>query len=369
VALCFVVFWGTFFPLISEAITGNEASVGPPWFDRYVVPLALVLVLLSGVGPLIAWRRATVANLRRNFAVPVGAAVGLAVLLVAAGVTGSVPALLMFCLAAFVVAAVGQELWRGVRVRRAMTRDTIPVALVALVRRNRRRYGGYLIHAGVAVLFVGVAGSSAFQQQRLVQLRPGQTERIGAYAITYERPSSKLVAAPNGRLERIDLGARLRVRRGGGPASTLNTYKSYFPSTDPTLGPVSRFFEGESTSEVGLQAGLRRDLWTAVAPDIGRLQARIDQGDKVFADATQLTDAQRGAFLAQALSGLARSYTSDPPAATFRMIVSPLVTWIWLGALIVFAGGSIAIWPTGAGARRPATAAGLARVARELSRV
>ena len=74
VALCFVVFWGTFFPLISEALTGDEASVGPPWFNRYITPLALVLVLLSGIGPLIAWRRATAANLRRNFALPGGAA-------------------------------------------------------------------------------------------------------------------------------------------------------------------------------------------------------------------------------------------------------------------------------------------------------
>ena len=74
VALCFVVFWGTFFPLISEAVTGDEASVGPPWFNRYITPLALILVLLSGIGPLIAWRRATAANLRRNFALPVGAA-------------------------------------------------------------------------------------------------------------------------------------------------------------------------------------------------------------------------------------------------------------------------------------------------------
>ena len=86
VALCFVVFWGTFFPLISEAVTGDEASVGPPWFDRYITPLALILVLLSGIGPLIAWRRATAANLRRNFALPVGAA--LAVLARAASLAG-----------------------------------------------------------------------------------------------------------------------------------------------------------------------------------------------------------------------------------------------------------------------------------------
>ncbi|HYI99351.1 MAG TPA: cytochrome c-type biogenesis CcmF C-terminal domain-containing protein, partial [Thermoleophilaceae bacterium] len=326
VGLCFVVFWGTFFPLISEAVTGSEASVGPPWFNRYITPLALVLVLLSGIGPLIAWRRATSANLRRNFAVPTGAALLVPLALLAAGVGGSVAALLMFTFAAFVVAAVGQELWRGVRARRAMSRDSVPAALLALVRRNRRRYGGYTVHVGIAVLFVGVAASSAFQDQRLVELRPGQTERIEGYAITYERPTSRVVAASNGRLERIDLGARLQVRRGEGPAEVLNTYKSYFPSTDPSLGPVSRFFEGEATTEVGLRAGVRRDLWTAVAPDIGRLTPKIEQGDKVFADATELSEADRGAFLAEALRGLTRSYTDAPPPATFRFIVSPMVT-------------------------------------------
>jgi cytochrome c-type biogenesis protein CcmF len=368
VALCFVVFWGTFFPLITEAL-GNEQSFGPPTFNRIVTPLALILVLLSGVGPLIAWRRATVANLRRNFALPVGAAALVLAALVAAGVTGSLRALLMFTFAGFVLAAIGQELWRGVRARRAMSRDSVPAALVALVRRNRRRYGGYTVHVGISVLFVGVAASSAFQDQRLVELRPGQTERIDGYAVTYERPTSRLVAASNGRLERIDLGARLRVRRGDGAPQTLDTYKSYFPSTSPGLGPVSRFFEGEATTEVGLRAGVRRDLWTAVSPSIDGLLPRIEQGDKVFADATELSEADRGAFLAQALRGLSRSYADSPPPATFRLIVSPLVTWIWLGALIVFAGAAIALWPAGARARRPATAAGLARVARELERV
>ena len=274
----------------------------------------------------------------------------------------------MFTFAAFVLGAIGQELWRGVRARRAMSRDSVPAALVALVRRNRRRYGGYTVHVGIAVLFVGVAASSAFQTQRLVQLRPGQTERIAGYAITYERPTSRLVAASNGRLERIDLGARLQVRRGDGPVRTLDTYKSYFPSTDPSLGPISRFFEGEATTEVGLRAGVRRDLWTAVAPDIARLLPRIEEGDKLFARATELSAADRGAFLAEALRGLSRSYTDSPPPATFRLIASPLVSWIWLGGLIVLAGAAIALWPAGARARRPATAAGLARVARELER-
>ncbi|MFL5904140.1 MAG: heme lyase CcmF/NrfE family subunit, partial [Solirubrobacteraceae bacterium] len=153
VALCFVVFWGTFFPLISKAVSGSESSVGPPWFDRYTVPLALVLVLLSGIGPLIAWRRATFANFRRNLLVPTGVA-AVVLLAVAVFVGQSATALAMFALGAFVLAGVGQELWRGVRARRAMSGGSVPRALVTLVQRNRRRYGGYLVHAGVAILFV-----------------------------------------------------------------------------------------------------------------------------------------------------------------------------------------------------------------------
>jgi cytochrome c-type biogenesis protein CcmF len=143
VGLAFVVFWGTFFPLISEAVTGTKAAVGPPWFDRYTVPLALALVLLSGVGPVIAWRRATAASVRRTFLLPAAAALGVIVVLVAAGVTGSATALLMFALATFVDRGRGQDLWRGVGARRAMAGEGPARALVALVRRNRRRYGGY----------------------------------------------------------------------------------------------------------------------------------------------------------------------------------------------------------------------------------
>src|SRR2546421_2619246 len=164
VALCFVIFWGTFFPLISEALTGTKAALGPPWFSRYTVPLAVLLVLLSGIGPVIAWRRATAANLRRMFAWPVaGAAAGLVALLVLSDTARKPLALALFCFAAFVLVVVGQELWRGARARGSMTREAPPAALVALVRRNRRRYGGHLVPAGLAGPFVGVGAASAFQ--------------------------------------------------------------------------------------------------------------------------------------------------------------------------------------------------------------
>jgi len=370
VALCFVVFWGTFFPLISEAVTGQQASVGPPWFGRYVVPLALVLVLLSGLGPVIAWRKATAANLRRALVIPVGAALTtLVVLLVAGDVARKPAALAMFCLAAFVLAVVAQEFWRGIGARRAMSSDSVPRAFVSLVRRNRRRYGGYVVHAGIAVLFVGVAASSAFQDVRDVRLAPGESARVGDYEITYARPTGEINVASNGSLEKIDLGADLRVRRGDGKPETLRTERSYFPSTDPQLGAVSRYFAGEATSEVGLRLGFLRDFWSTVAPDIRSLEAISRRGDRVFERASALPDRERAVALGLALRRLVDRYRSVAPPATFRVLASPLVTWIWLGALIVFIGGIITLWPPPGGARQRAPTPYAARLARELGRV
>jgi cytochrome c-type biogenesis protein CcmF len=365
VAMCFVVFWGTFFPLISKALNGQEAAVGPPWFDKYIVPLALVLVLLSGVGPLIAWRRATAANFRRSLLIPtVTAAVVL--LAVVALVGGSATALAMFALSAFVLAGVAQELWRGVRARRAMSGGSVPHALVVLISRNRRRYGGYLVHAGVAVLFLGIAASSSFQSVRDVRLSAGQSARVGAYDVTYLRPTSRVVAAPNGRLERIEFGADLRLARDGKVLGTVRTQRSYFPSIGPMLGPVSRFFEGETETQVGLRAGLSRDIWTAIGPDTARLTPIIRQGDKVFdGPGAKLPQAQRNELLAKTLIGLTARYRNDTPAATFRLLVSPLVNWIWLGAIIVVLGGLVAIWPSPRTVGRRVNAAYAARVGRE----
>jgi cytochrome c-type biogenesis protein CcmF len=367
VLMCVVIWWGTFFPLISEALTGRRHTFGPSMFDSLTVPIAFALVLLSGIGPLIAWRRATAANLRRNFTWPlVVAGVALAVVLVAGA--GSQPdALLMFVLAGFVLGGFGQELVRGVRARRVMAREPIPVALVSLVRRNRRRYGGYTVHAGMAVLFVGIAASSSFAHEQDVQLQAGESASIGGYTVRYEKPTAELVAAQNGRLERIDLGADLRVTRGG-ESQVLHTERSFFPSAAPMLGPVSRFFEGEATSEVALDAGLRRDFWASVAPDTRQLDARVKEGDRVFSNADKagaLSGGDRDRLLAQALQGLTTSYANNTPAATFRLLVSPMVTWIWLGALIVFFGGLIALWPSPRAVGRRVTAAYAARVGRE----
>jgi cytochrome c-type biogenesis protein CcmF len=354
VGLCFVIFWGTFFPLISEAVTGQKSSVGPPWFDRYTVPLAIVLVLLSGLGPVIAWRRATATNARRGLRGPLGVAAVAAVGLALAGVATRPFALAMFCTGAFAAAVVVQEFWRGTRARRAGSGEAAPAALVSLVRRNRRRYGGYLVHLGMAVIFVGVAASSAFQRVHDVRLSPNQTARIDGYDVRYRRATSALSN------EKLTLGAVLDVSKDGRHVATLTTTRGYYPALDSGLGPVGRYFNGEATSEVGMRAGLRRDIWTAVQPDIGAMQSMIDGLDKRFPLATGRSE---GLLLA----AVAARYEVAPPPASFRLIVSPLVEWIWLGGAIAGFGGLIALWPAPFRVRRRVAVLSRVRLGRQPS--
>jgi cytochrome c-type biogenesis protein CcmF len=362
VGLCFVVFWGTFFPLISEAFTGNETSVGPPWFSRYTVPLALVLVLLSGIGPLVAWRRNTASNLRRTFAIPVACGViTLIALLPVNGVPQKPLALAMFALGAFVAGTVGQELFRGVRARRVTTGEAYPLAAVSLVRRNRRRYGGYLVHLGITVLFVGVAASSAFQHAHDVRMNVGETAHVGGYDVKYLRATGTIAKDPSGTGALMDLGAVLDVSKNGKHIATLRPSRGYYPSDDTSQGTLMSLINGEPTSEVAMKSGPLRDFWTAVSPDFAKLQPIIEQGNKVVPqgniDAAVLV-----------LAAISQNYQNHPPAATFRIISSPLVMWIWLGGLITISGALIALWPAPDAARRRATAGLKARVAQDLGR-
>jgi len=354
VALCFVIWWGTFFPLISEAVTGHKASVGPPWFDPYTVPLALMLVLLAGVGPVVAWRRASLTGLARHLALT-GA------VLAVAGLAVHVTALVMFALAAFLVTGVVGELVRGARVRRRLTGERAPRALAGLVARNRRRYGGYIAHVGIAVLFVGVAASSSFKHSLDAALKPGQSATTGGYTFRYVRATARPSA------EKIALGAVIDVSKNGRPIATLDTDRGYYPSTDTSLGILGRFFNGAAESQIGLDAGWRRDYWAAINPDLGPLQAEIRRGDAVFKRAIDAATA-RGADRRQlarlyqvrdaAIVGLAQKFVTRPWPAQFRFIVSPMVTWIWLGALITIAGAVIALVPRRRAPRRaPATVA------------
>ena len=339
VALAFVVMWGTFFPLISEAITGTKSSVGPPWFDQYVGPLALVLVGLTGIGPLVAWRRSGLRELGRSIAKPAAFAivVGAILALSNADIRGDWAALLLFTLAALVAGTVTQEFARGVKARRAMAAESAPVALVHLVQRNRRRYGGYVVHFGFALLLCGVAASSSFQRITEVPLKVGQTVNTRGYAITYERPTATVTS------ENVSLGAELAVKHNGKADGSFDTSKSWYPAN--ATATVGDAFAGETETDVGLRAGALRDLWAAVEPDTSRIMPLADSIDKKFGNLTPVARAV-------GISAVARAYLRNPPPATFRIVVSPLVTWIWAGGIVVALGGLIAIWPPGEPVRR-----------------
>jgi cytochrome c-type biogenesis protein CcmF len=361
VGLCLVVLWGTFFPLISEAITGTEATVGPPWFNRIVTPLALVLVLLTGIGPVLAWRRVTPRRLVRIVAAPVAVALLAAACLLAFTEAGeSVPSLVMFTFVAFVLAVVTQEFVRGAGARRVMTGESWPRALVRLTGRNRRRYGGYLVHAGIAVLFLGVAASSAFIEQRDVRLSPGETTQVGDYEVTYREPTARLGGDGSGTGAPISFGAVMDVRRGD-QSFTLHPSRNYYSTFDPSKGAISRFFEGEATSEVDVRWGLRRDFWLAVRPDLISLEDPIARADRQFSDSP-------GRVQAFVIRTIAELYREDPPPAAFRAIVSPLVSWIWIGGAIAVLGALVAAWPSPEARLRRVRSLYAARVGRELTR-
>jgi cytochrome c-type biogenesis protein CcmF len=361
VGLAVVILWGTFFPLISEAITGKEASVGPPWFNRLTTPLALVLVLLAGIGPVLAWRRVTPRALGRVLLAPLAlTAAGLLALLAFTNAADSPPSLLMFCFVAFVLAVVGQEFWRGASARRVMTGESWPHALARLTGRNRRRYGGYLVHAGIAILFLGVAASSAFLQQRDVRLSPGESFSVGDYEVTYREPTAQLGGDSGGTGAPISLGAVLDVRRGD-QSFTLRPARNYYSTADPSKGAISRFFEGEATSEVDVRWGLRRDFWLAVRPDLAALEAPIARADRQFADSP-------GEVQAIIIRTLTELYQREAPPAAFRAIVSPLVAWIWIGGAIALLGALVAAWPSPEARLRRVRSLYSARLGRELTR-
>ncbi len=346
VGLCFVIFWGTWFPLISKALTGQEASVGPPWFDRYTVPLALVLVLLSGIGPVIAWRRATLANARANFVAPALVSLLVLVGLLGAGVHGSPLAIAMFCCGAFVLGAVGQEFARGVRARRASAGESAPTALAGLVQRNRRRYGGYIVHIGIAVLFIGVAASSSFQHASELGLSPGQSTRVGSYRVRYVRPTATITpkydAAHTG--STLSLGAIIDVTRNGRHVATLDPSEGYYASQEASQGTVGSLIGGQPVSHVSMDSGLTRDVWSAIEPNIEApaLQRVIKAGNRTLSPEDGII----------AIGYLARAYLQNPPQAQFHFIVSPLVMWIWIGGLIVVGGALVAFWPAPGALRR-----------------
>ncbi len=367
VALTAAIFWGTFFPLISEFFTGTKSSLAAPWFDHYTTPLAILLVLFTGIGPLLAWRRVSWATAKRVFLVPTVVAAIAGVLLALFSDAGSKPwALALFTFATFALVGLSQEFWRGAAARRSLKGGSMASALVGVVSRNRRRYGGYIVHIGIAVLLIGIAASSSFQTKRDVNLRPGQSAVVDGRKITYVRPTASVNKLA------FSAGAVLQVQKGG-ESFTVRPVRHYYRPTGIPGGEISNYFDGEADSDIGLKAGLFTDFWSANNPNITGVQRHAraaDEGFKKCVSGGPNVPSQCraiGALMQAALANprlrsqalarieqlqletakqIAAGYLTEDSPVTFRVIVNPLVTWMWIGGLIALAGAIIGLWPS-----------------------
>jgi len=283
-AACFAVLWGTLFPVISEWFTGSKISVGPPFFNKVNIPIALFLMFLTGVGPLLAWRRTSFDALKRNFAWPV---LGGVVAGVIAAIFGyrDFYALICLILCVFVTLTIASEFYRGGRVIAARDSTNILSALGELTMRNTRRYGGYIVHFGMVLIFIGVAGS-AFNQDIQMEMAPGQSLTIGPYTVLCQ--NFDRTANNNFESER----ATLEIFRNG--------------KSEMMLYPERRFFIASQVSEtmVAVQSLPTHDLYIVYA---------------------------------------GRSPETQRPV--IHAYLNPLVKWIWFGGIVLVLGTLLALVP------------------------
>jgi len=290
------VLWGTLFPIISEAVRGTKITVGPPFFNRVNVPLGLFLLALTGIGPLIAWRKASPENLRRQFLVPLGTGLVVGLLLVLFGIRDFY-AIVAWALAGFVLGTVTQEFWRGVRARHRIHGEAPWLALGRLISRNRRRYGGYIVHVGFLTYITAFAGM-AFKVTKEVTLSPGESAEIRSpYGHTYRLTHMGISQYPQ--LNRFVSAATLEVRKDGVLKGRLTSEKRQH------LDSFGRN-TFEPSTEVGIRSNLQEDLYV------------------VYAGSVEGTD-----------------------RATYAITINPLVMWVWIGAGILITGGLITMWPGG----------------------
>jgi cytochrome c-type biogenesis protein CcmF len=296
VALTLTILWGVTYPILREAVTRESVSVGRGWYDFFLRAFGLPLLLLMGIGPLIAWRRASVKGLRRTFLWPAACAVVTGGALLAAGAGSSIPGLVAYTFSAFVVGSIVLEFARGTRARHALSGGSWTLAFAELIARNRRRYGGYVVHAAVVLLAVGVAGSSAYQTVRETDtkpLQPGQSIQAAGYRYTYRGLTQRNAG------NHSELRALFDVYRGG----------TYLGRQEP--GRNFYFREQQPSTEM------------AIATDWLRGQDR-----DVVLEGTQGN------------------------AVFVKVLVKPLVNLIWLAGLVFVAGAVVALWPDAREERR-----------------
>jgi cytochrome c-type biogenesis protein CcmF len=297
IGIAFSVLWGTLFPILSEAVQGTKVTVGPPFFNQVNIPLGLGLLAMTGIGPLIAWRRASLPNLRRQFAVPVTTGVFVLLILLVGGMR-DVGALMAVSLGGFVFATVAQEFARGARARHRQYGEPTLLAVFQLLSRNRRRYGGYVVHVAIVLLFVAFAGM-AFKTETQATLRPGESASLKSpYGHVYT--FTHLGISQYNALNREITAALVEVRRDGKLIGRLRTEKRQHVDAigRPTFEP---------STEVGIKSGLREDLYVVLA-------------------------------------GL----VNGTEQAVYRFTINPLVWWVWFGGFVLVIGGLIVLWPGGA---------------------
>jgi cytochrome c-type biogenesis protein CcmF len=286
-ALCLAILWGVVYPMISEAVRGEAVVLGRSYYDFFLRAFGLPLLLLMGIGPLIAWRRASLRSLATTFRVPTIVAVVAGAVLLFLGAGSSIPGLVAYTFSAFVLATIALEFVRGTKARKALGATSWPTAFSSLISRNRRRYGGYVVHAAIVLFAIGVAGSSAFDSVAEAKLAKGESMRIGDYTLDYRSLEER--AGPNA----TEIRATLGVRRGDRDLGTLQAGKNAYT------------IEQQVSNEVGI----RSDRLT---------------GEDLFVIAEQI----------------------DPDGSVyFRVFVKPLVNLIWLAGLVFLVGSLITLWP------------------------
>ena len=297
VALCLTILWGVLFPILSEAVRGEQITVSGPYYNFFLRVFGIPLLVLMGIGPLVAWRRASLRSLGRSFAWPAGLAllVGIGLLLLGAG--SSPVGLVAYTFSAFVLGSIGYEFARGTRARRALAGGSWLAAFAELVARNRRRYGGYVVHASIVLLAIGVVGSSAYDTVREQTLSPGQTMAVGDYRLTYRELVKR--EGPNA----TEYRAHLDVRRGDRSLGTISSGKNDYRAED----------------QISNEVGIRSDHLT---------------GEDLFVIADKINTDQ---------------------SIVFKVLVKPLVNLIWLSGFIFLAGSLVTLWPSAAEQRRLAT--------------
>src|SRR5450631_4527 len=289
-AACFTILWGTLFPIISEYVQGNKVTVGAPFFNRVALPIGLFLLFLTGIGPLLAWRSASFKSVRRNFILPTATIVVTAIVLMAAGLRpwndqATFYSLVAFSLGAGVVTAISSEFLRGASVIRKHTGQNLFASMVQLTRRNTRRYGGYLVHFGVVVIFIGIAGG-AFKQNREQEMNNGQSMTIGPYKIVEE--SFTQDSNPNYDTE----FALLDVYRGNKKITQLAPEKRFYASSQ------------QPETRVANHSTLAWDLYVIYA-----------------------------------------GKNPDSGLPIIKVYLNPLMAWIWIGVVIVALGTLVALAP------------------------